>query len=106
MLLDISFPFQINDYSYKEKGKIPIYLQAISKIEEFNSAYGENGEMDYYFNFINLFFNNLENIVYDHISFRDYPSKDNCLSFLNQNMWLSKIQYFDDFIFRKRNNAS
>ena len=94
------FPFQINDYSYKEKGKI-LYISASpsAKIEEFNSAYGENGENGLlYFNFINLFFNNLENIVYDHISFRDYPSKDNWLEFSKSKyVNLSKIQYFDDF---------
>jgi len=94
------FPFQIDDYSYKDKGKI-LYISASpsAKIEEFNSAYGENGENGLlYFNFINLFFNNLENVVYDHINFRDYPSKDNWLEFSKSNyVNLSKIQYFDDF---------
>jgi putative transferase (TIGR04331 family) len=94
------FPFSINNYSYQEKGKI-LYVSASAsaKIEEFNSAYGENGENGLlYFNFINLFFNNLKNVVYSDLNFRDYPSKDNWLEFSKLNyVNLTKIQHFDDF---------
>ena len=94
------FPFTEKSYRFNNDNVI-LYMSASpsKKIEEFNSAYGENGENGlYYLIFIEIFFKILNQSVFEEISYRGYPSRNDWLEHSKDKyIDFKRIKHIDDF---------
>jgi CMP-N,N'-diacetyllegionaminic acid synthase len=96
------FPFVEKNYKFNNDNMI-LYISASpsKKIEEFNSAYGENGENGfYYLKFIEKFFKILKPKICEQLLYRAYPSREDWLEHSKDDyIDFKKIKNIDDFKF-------
>lgn len=94
------FQFKERRYKFSKENYI-LYISASPsvKLEEMNSAYGENQEnAKKYLYFVKCFFYNLEDEIFDSLIYRGYPSRKSWLEYSKKDyIDFDRVKYIDTY---------